>query len=286
MDHQYQKVCILQTEWYRVLHGEGVYVGYAQGEHYDADITVTYLKSCQGKIKIEGNQYDMSDGDMVIMNANEMHCSEIKDRTYHDRISICIDTSALRLSLKGADDLLGCFFNRGRGCYNVFPQKTVRAYGMDKLAEDILALAGETKNQDHILCSCRVIELLIKLNDAFLCLHDFQNEKNEKSEENLLISNVIELINGSFADIIDCEQIAARFFVNKFYLEHLFREQVGISLWNYVILKRLLYAKSLLKRGYSSQNAATLSGFSNYSNFFRLYKKHMGTTPTQSKKKN
>jgi len=72
--------------------------------------------------------------------------------------------------------------------------------------------------------------------------------------------------------------------MNSSYLSHLFKDRVGMSLWNYVILRRLHRFNDLLQNGCSIEQACYEVGFQNYANFFRLYKKHMGLTPTQYKK--
>lgn len=41
---------------------------------------------------------------------------------------------------------------------------------------------------------------------------------------------------------------------------------------------------ALVRNGHSIEDASWQAGFANYSNFFRLYKKHTGMTPIQFKK--
>ena len=53
--------------------------------------------------------------------------------------------------------------------------------------------------------------------------------------------------------------------------------------WDYVILRKLLRFNDLLSQGRSVKESALLAGFNNYSNFYRLYKKHMGIAPTEYK---
>ena len=48
---------------------------------------------------------------------------------------------------------------------------------------------------------------------------------------------------------------------------------------NYIETRRLVYARKLLKDGYSVKDAAYKSGFSNTSNFIRLFKSRFGITP-------
>lgn len=73
------------------------------------------------------------------------------------------------------------------------------------------------------------------------------------------------------------------FRVNRSYLLHRFKQKMGISLWNYVILRRINLFNNSLSDHVSLETAAYSVGFTNYSNFYRLYKKYMGLTPLEFK---
>ena len=98
-----------------------------------------------------------------------------------------------------------------------------------------------------------------------------------------MIKDVIDYIGSNFTENITSVQIADHFFISKYRLEHLFKECVGVSLWEYVILRRLVYCNDLIQNGTSAQEASFAAGFRNYSNFYRLYKKHMGFSPSEYK---
>ena len=99
-----------------------------------------------------------------------------------------------------------------------------------------------------------------------------------------LIDEILVYINQHYKGDISITVIAEKFGIHKSYLSHLFTQNVGMSLWNYVILRRINAFNDLLRKGLSIEEAAYQVGFQNYSNFFRLYKKHTGMTPMQFKK--
>ena len=80
---------------------------------------------------------------------------------------------------------------------------------------------------------------------------------------------------------IDCEIIAKVFRQSKYHISRKFKEITGVSLWEYVIKRRLLHFNDLIRKNHTIENACFESGFNNYSNFFRLYKKHFGISPTE-----
>lgn len=70
------------------------------------------------------------------------------------------------------------------------------------------------------------------------------------------------------------------FFLNPTYLSHMFAEKTGISYSAYIRQVRIGKAKQLLTDGrYSITEIASLSGYNDTSQFIRVFKQEMGTTP-------
>lgn len=94
-----------------------------------------------------------------------------------------------------------------------------------------------------------------------------------------------EYIDKYYLDSLTLNSISAVFHLDKYYISHIFKEIIGYSLKQYILLKRLSYAKNLLY--YSNDNmtqVAMNSGFNSCSNFIRAFKKHEGITPYQFRK--
>lgn len=56
-----------------------------------------------------------------------------------------------------------------------------------------------------------------------------------------------------------------------------------MTIMQYVIYNRVLYAKKLLSEGVLATEAALMAGFSEYSNFYRAYCKITGSKPGEDK---
>ena len=98
-----------------------------------------------------------------------------------------------------------------------------------------------------------------------------------------MIGQVLSYVNDHYTQNLSIQEIADRFNVHRSYLSHKFKKQMGISLWNYVILRRIQKFNNSIAENSCLEKAAYEAGFSNYSNFFRLYKKNMGMTPLEFK---
>ena len=65
---------------------------------------------------------------------------------------------------------------------------------------------------------------------------------------------------------------------------HLFEEKMRISPKQYILRKRLALASKLISEGTPPTVAASQVGYENYSNFYRMYIRHVGKSPTKSNK--
>lgn len=67
---------------------------------------------------------------------------------------------------------------------------------------------------------------------------------NTKKQNLLEIRNYLDL---HYTEKVSLDTLAETFFINKFYLTRIFKEQFGISITNYLLQKRITHAKHLLR---------------------------------------
>lgn len=65
---------------------------------------------------------------------------------------------------------------------------------------------------------------------------------------------------------------------------HLFEEKMNISPKQYILKKKFALASKMISEGVSPTVAAERVGYENYSNFYRMYLKHFGVSPTKKNK--
>jgi len=283
MAEPYRKVSYDNNSCYKLHHTYGFFAGTANPAHlhYDTDLIITYFKQGSGKIQIEGRLYDISEGDFVIQNPAELHRCIIDDGKYHERLALYINEAILKNFPCENTILFDAFYKREKGIGNLIPAEIVSNRGLDVLLDELLIHTRSQKSTSEILAICKIIELLIELNEIAAPVSDIINHT---VYENPVINNVLNHINEHFREKLTAEDIARHFYISKYHLSHLFKEYVGISLWDYIIFRRLLFANELMRKGYTVEESCFQSGFSNYSNFFRLYKKHMQITPSDFKR--
>lgn len=106
------------------------------------------------------------------------------------------------------------------------------------------------------------------------------------SELDSFALEIINYINENYKENITLTDISNHFFISVSSLCHIFKENFGISIKKYIIEKRMSEANLSIRRGNKPQEVANLFGFSNYSTFYREYKKHFGFSPAETIKTN
>lgn len=282
MENTFKKICYDINPFCSLHHvyGYNVELAYSKGLHYDTALTVAYFKKCTGSICIEGNRYTLCDGDMIILNYDELHSVNIDSESYCERLTLFIKEQIISGFFCDTNDFFSIFHNRRRGYENYIPARDVKKYGFDKTFSEILGYAECTSSAGRVLGVCKAAEILAKLGQS-LC--DTYSQEPAPYTEKDIIHDVIKYIDSNLCTDMSCDSIAKSFHISKYHLSHIFRSSIGISLWDYVIIRRLFRYNELIRKGHCIKEAYLSVGFKNYSNFYRLYKKHMKISPQEFK---
>ena len=96
-----------------------------------------------------------------------------------------------------------------------------------------------------------------------------------------VIQMAIQYVEQHLHEKILLESLAKQTSRSKSSFCHLFEEKMKISPKQYILQKKLALASKLIGEGTPPTVAAMQVGYDNYSNFYRIYVKHLGTSPTK-----
>ena len=105
--------------------------------------------------------------------------------------------------------------------------------------------------------------------------------KQQKAEKPELLERVMAYIEKNLSQKITLEETAHHFYVSVSTITQLFRQKMGTSFYRCVTQRRLIAAKALIGEGRSLEDVSRLVGFTDYSSFYRAFKKEYGITPRQ-----
>lgn len=129
----------------------------------------------------------------------------------------------------------------------------------------------------------KIYELLLRL------LNDImdENKKGHISLSNKIkIKPIKEYIDQHYAEYITLDDLSKRFYINKYYLSKLFKEEYGFSVIAYLNHLRINQSKELLKTSYEKiESISKICGIEDQSYFIRLFKKIEGITPGEFRRR-
>lgn len=246
--------------------------------HYNAQYVLLFFLQGKGEVKVEGQRYTLLPGDLIFIDPAELFCISIDGTCFHERIILRVNSKFPNNFSQDCAPLFDCFRNREKGIGNRIPAKSLAQAGIDQRIRKLVTLQEDPNPMDELQSICTIVDILAEINR--LCKELDISMRNPTSQS-ALIQGVMLHLGEHFREPISVTSVAESFGITGSYLSHHFKEHTGMSLWHYVLLRRLHLANELLEQGYSAEVACMQSGFQNYANFYRLYKRHIGMTPIQ-----
>lgn len=225
---------------------------------------------------VDGRLYHLQPGDLMLINPLEFHRPIVKrDDAVYERVVLWIEREYLE-TLSGSDVSLTRCFDHSRPTHT----NLIRASSLWRtdLTARLHALVREYYSDGYASEQCAnglLLQLMVELNRVAM-----QNEEEISREESSpLVSKVLAYIADHYAEEISLESLAQQFYVSKYHLSHEFSRTVGIGVYRYLTLKRLMIAKQLMNSGVAPGDVYPLCGFRDYTNFYRAFKAEYGASP-------
>ena len=114
---------------------------------------------------------------------------------------------------------------------------------------------------------------------ALLCQYLTEEEHDVAEDTPSEIDDLLHYVRAHVLEEIDPDELAARFFMSKYHMMHKFKQHTNTSLHQYVLVKRILLAKGMLREGVAAGEVATRCGFADYSCFYRAFRKIVNLSP-------
>lgn len=149
----------------------------------------------------------------------------------------------------------------------------------DQLRHNFKAAADAWKNND----SLRIALAMRALYDAVCKAQKEIHKQYVPKTKRLFIAPAVDVMNQRFTDNdLSVSYLAALCGISGVYFRKIFLNSFGVSPKEYMIQKRMDYAKNLLKSGdFSISEIATLCGYTESCHFSREFSKREGISPNQ-----
>lgn len=103
--------------------------------------------------------------------------------------------------------------------------------------------------------------------------------RKPRAEKPTLINSIIEYIESNIDSHLTLDSVAAHFYVSRGTVNKVFHDTMGTSFHRFLTQRRLILSKSLISEGEGLESVAERCGFSDYSVFYKAFKKEYGLSP-------
>lgn len=244
------------------------------GIHIHDLYEIYYFVSGEVNYLVEGHEYTLDADTLMIMRPGESHAAKIlKEKTYK-RYYINFHASLLD-EMDPEHRLLRAFIDRPLGCGNQYCGSEFEDIRLKRIFEMI---NRSQDNEYHKRLNIRIHLLLLldRINQIF----DKRGTAEDKSSGGFS-EQMVAYVNRHLTDELSVPFLAKEFFLSTSQFSRIFKQATGASVWDYIIRKRLTMARENMRSGSSAREASDMSGFGDYSVFYRAYVKHFGHAPTE-----
>lgn len=238
------------------------------GFHYHDFHKIFILISGDCEYWIEEKRYELMPLDAIIIPAGTLHRPVVRPGAEYKRIIIYISNDFFVNENK---TLFECFSSvqsdRSHLIRHINPNRAEIANLLPRIIDDE---RNESEYGSDIIKRLRVTELLVMLNRA---LKNKEANYTSFSVSNKTVEQIRDYIDSNLTSDLDIDTIAGALYLNRSYIMHLFKQETGTTIGNYITEKRMFLANKYIKEGHPKGEASLMAGFSSYSAFHYAFNK-------------
>lgn len=225
---------------------------------------------------IEGQSYQLEPHDIIITNRRELHRIVFHSQEPYERKFIQFKPEAVSSFLQNETfQPLHYLDKRKLGFYNKISAKEVLATGISGLWDKIEKATKEGKPEDHFVIKLLFMQMLIEIHKVYAN----QNIVTSSSDSNDKVLEILDYINNHMDQKINLDLLEKEFYLNKYYMCHIFKLNTGFTVTEYINYKRIMKAQELLDKKVPVIEVSNAVGFGDYSNFYKTFKRIVGCSP-------
>lgn len=265
---------------------------YMKFMHTHDFIEIVYVISGEGKHIVGGNQYEIACGDLFIINHDVPHGFIPLEHGKNEPVVYnCVfmpkflDSSLF--SSAQFQDIVSSFLFRSLFPDSRMPLPDLNLHGADffEIGDLFNKMYVEYKAAQKGYCDiirAYLIELIVKI---FRYMETSgRKESTQKNKE--LVKKAMSYMKQNYNTDIRLEDVAMKSFLSKNYFSRLFKEITGINFSDYIQKIRIDEACNLLKTtDMKVADIAFQTGFNDIKFFYDVFKKIIGVTPGDYRKK-
>ncbi len=207
--------------------------------------------------------YTLSPYDLLIIPPTVFHYANLKTAKNYERYILYFSEADVPVEVHSV-------LKSGIGYYNVADTRIIK-----NLLQHLFTFRDKSNEEDSLFAFQQILNIIL--------IHLKYEEKKNHSTKIIhpTLSKILQYIDNHPHEQIDVNMLSKRFYVSVSWIFHIFKDNFGMSVTQYINNKKMLYAQQLLREGIPATKTSLLCGFEDYSTFYRQYKKYFKISPSK-----
>ncbi len=251
-----------------------------QFQHFHTFYEICIILCPKSMHLLEGRIYNIHEFDIVVIPPNMLHRTHYPEGDPCKRIIIQFNLPENLPGLTNECEKLAEFFNQEAPIFRFNGDLRKRIY---RLLNDIFLISPNKDSMRNMNIHLKFMEFLtmIYTNARY---NEYYNDTDMSPIEEK-IYDITSYIHAHYTENLSLDSLAKEFYVSSCYLSHQFKDLTGFTLTDYIQMTRVRNVQSLLiNTDTSITDAAQQCGFASFSQFNRVFQKHIGMSPSQFRK--
>lgn len=248
--------------------------------HYHSLIEISLILRGNGVYKVIDKLYPIAAGDVFFFRPNEAHCITDIEEEGMELLNLHIAPYYLYTNFQSALNsnyikiLASNFPLNSNKINDTLPEEQIR-----EIQNLFLHARRELENQKsdyNVIANNYISTILV------LISRPYENQRVSKKEnqnyKNLL--SAVKYIDSHYKENFSLDTLARQVAYSRCYFSSVFKKCMGMSVWDYVCIKRIEEALTLIKTtDRNILDIALACGFNNTVNFYKIFKKYTNVSP-------
>ena len=270
-------------------------IGVSEGMHDNADIVVSMKAEGDSYVDVphmhsryeiyynisgarafmcDGKVYKCTEKNLIVVPRICAHKVFVEKGAVYDRCIISVDEVVVDMlsMLCQSDDALSWITDTASFAPSIATLDDSQHKAFITLCKKYVTAKDEGDVLGSLGCFVKILSFLKK------CFEAPQNVCIMPEEEMIVAEKVLVHIEQHFKTI-NISTLCSELYFSEDHLNRIFKSETGMTVKQYITLRKIVEAKKYLYLGKSAKEACFLSGFRDYSNFRRSFKNYEGYNP-------